>query len=104
VHRLGGGHRAIATDVELDLDAHRPDWPAGWPMVVRAVDELLESARIDPATRAALRPTLTEREVLELVTAVGTYRLLAMVTVGAGLVAEPETPKLPTTWPGSAPA
>jgi alkylhydroperoxidase family enzyme len=100
---IWGGHRIIATDVELDLDAQRTDRPAGWPSVVRAVDELLGTARIRPVTMTALRPTLTEGEVLELVTVVGTYRLLAMVITAAGLVAEPETPELPTTWPGPVP-
>lgn len=79
-------HVVIATDLGVSADevarvAEGPDaegWSATDAALLRAVDELLESARISDPTWAALRDDLDVPQVMDLIFTVGAYETLAM--------------------------
>ncbi len=80
-------HAVIAADLgvgadEIDRVAEGPD-AEGWSQfdaaLLRAVDELLESARISDPTWGVLRAELEVRQVMDLIFTVGAYETLAML-------------------------
>ena len=95
------GRRAGLTGLEIERITQGPDAP-GWDAVdadlVRAVDELHAHACIQDGTWARLSTQFNVNQLLDIVTAVGCYDLLAMVfkTFGAQLEAgvEPLDPAM----------
>lgn len=79
-------HAVIAADLgvspaEIDRVAVGPDAPGWDPLeaaVLRAVDELIDDARISEATWDALRAELDAPQVMDLIFTVGAYETLAM--------------------------
>lgn len=79
-------HKVIATDLGFTTDeiarvaagADAAGWSPIEAAVVRAVDELLDDARISGPTYATLAEELDARQLLDLVFTVGAYDLLAM--------------------------
>lgn len=79
-------HKVIATDLgfsaeEIDRVADGADADGWSPLeaaVVRAVDELIDDARIAEGTYVVLAEALDVRQLLDLVFTVGAYDLLAM--------------------------
>jgi len=79
-------HKVIGLDngmtaEEVDASLEGPDAPVWSPFeaaLVRAVDELLDDARIGDETYAVLAEELDERQLMEVVFTVGAYDLLAM--------------------------
>lgn len=75
-------------DDEIAAVRSGPDAP-GWDdeeaLLLRAVDELLDDARIGDATWAGLAEHLDERQLMDLVFTVGAYDLLAMALNAFGV-------------------
>ena len=79
-------HAVIAGDVGLSAEeiGRVPQGPdaAGWSVLdaalLRAADELVESARISDATWSALRDELEVPQVMDVIFTVGAYETLAM--------------------------
>jgi alkylhydroperoxidase family enzyme len=79
-------HVVLAGDVgltdeevaRLREDADAPGWDPVDAALVRAVDELLASARLGDETWAALTAELDEQQVLDAIFTVGAYDALAM--------------------------
>jgi alkylhydroperoxidase family enzyme len=86
------GRRAGLSDAEIARVAAGPD-AAGWDPVdadlVRAVDELHEHACIQDATWARLAAHFDEKQMMDVIFAVGCYELLAMVFKSYGVELEP---------------
>jgi len=86
-------HKVIALDHGMtieEVEASRvgPDADVWSPLeaaLVRAVDELLDDARIGDETYAVLSAELDERQLMDLVFTVGAYDLLAMAMRTFGL-------------------
>ncbi len=86
-------HVIIAADAGIDddeiarvrLGPDAPGWSALDAAMVRAVDELVEDARLTDATWAALAETLDEQQLMDLVFTVGAYDLLAMAFRSFGI-------------------
>jgi alkylhydroperoxidase family enzyme len=76
------GRRAGLTDADIERIQLGPD-AAGWDPVdadlVRAVDELLASARIEDATWSRLAAHFSKQQMLDMLFAIGCYEVLAMV-------------------------
>jgi AhpD family alkylhydroperoxidase len=89
--------RAGVTDAEIAL--LRGDAGAGFgsgtapadtaPLLIRAVDELLDDSCLSDETYRALSASLDERQLMDLVFTVGTYALLAMAFNSFGLELDP---------------
>ncbi len=79
-HVILAGDAGLSPD-DVILVAEGPDAPGWQPLdraMVRAVDELLDDARITDATWATLVGELDEHQAMDLVFTVGAYDLLAM--------------------------
>ena len=84
--------RAGLTAAEIDAVPMGEDdaiWPWRRRLLLRAVDELHDYRRIQPATASFLELLFTERQVLELCLLVGHYEMLAMVLNTRGTQPEP---------------
>jgi alkylhydroperoxidase family enzyme len=74
--------RAGVTEAEIDaipIGEDDPAWTWRRRVLLRAVDELHDYRRIQPATASFLELLFTDRQVLELCLLVGHYEMLAMV-------------------------
>lgn len=80
-HHRRIGRRTGLTEAQIeavsraDLDA--ADWSARQVAIIRAVDELHADRRISDPTFAALRPELSDRDLVELCLLAGHYEMLA---------------------------
>jgi alkylhydroperoxidase family enzyme len=75
------GKRAGLSDADIEriqLGADAPGWDAVDADLIRAADELLAGARIGDATWNRLAAHFSEKELMDIVFAVGCYELLAM--------------------------
>jgi alkylhydroperoxidase family enzyme len=85
-------HDQDITDDEIARVAAGPD-ADGWDPIeaalVRAADELLDTARISDDTWAVLAAELDTQQLLDLVFTVGAYDLIAMAFLTFGVVADP---------------
>jgi alkylhydroperoxidase family enzyme len=75
------GRDAGLTDDDIDRIAEGPDatgWSAFDAAMLRAVDELVDDARISDATWAVLAVEFDRQQLMDLVFTVGAYDLLAM--------------------------
>jgi 4-carboxymuconolactone decarboxylase len=75
-----------------------PDWAPHEVAIMRAVDELHRASRVSDQTWDALRAHYDERQVIELLVLVGSYRLLAYVLNSVGI--RPPDGQSPT-WEGN---
>jgi 4-carboxymuconolactone decarboxylase len=98
-----GQHVRIALDAGLtDEEVERvPAGPeAGWSeqdaMLLRAADELHQSARIGDETWRALAATWSELQLIELCMIVGQYHLVAFTLNSLGVEREDGVPSLPS--------
>jgi alkylhydroperoxidase family enzyme len=86
------GRNAGLSEAELERIQLGPDAP-GWDPIeaelVRAVDELHESARIQDETWTRLSAHFSTRQLMDIVFAVGCYEVLAMVFKTFGAQLEP---------------
>jgi len=86
-HVIQAGDAGL-TPEEIARAAEGPD-AAGWsPLdqaMVRAVDELIEGAKVTDETWAALAGELDEQQLMDLVFTVGAYDLLAMAFLSFGV-------------------
>ena len=71
-------------------------WSAREAALLRAADELHESARIWPGTWDALAAELDERQLIELCMLVGQYHLVAFMLNAVGVEPEPGLEPLPS--------
>ena len=62
------------------------------PLLIRAVDELLDDSCLSDETYQALSASFDERQLMDLVFTVGTYALLAMAFNSFGLELDPGLP------------
>jgi alkylhydroperoxidase family enzyme len=93
-------HVILAAEAGLDDDeiqraAEGPDasgWSTDDAALVRAVDELVDDARITDATWATLARTLDEHQLMDLVFTVGAYDLLAMAFRSFGVELDEDVP------------
>ncbi len=77
----------------------RPEWDMSDRSLLRAVDELVDGARISDGTWANLVQHLDERQLMDLVFTVGAYETLAMAIRSFGVESDPDLiPNLPATW------
>jgi alkylhydroperoxidase family enzyme len=91
---LNGGLSREAVDrVALGPDAD--GWSAREAVLLRAADELHESAAISAGTWEALSGELDERQLIELCAVVGQYHLVAFLLNSAGVQPEPGLEPLP---------
>ncbi|MCX4432273.1 MULTISPECIES: carboxymuconolactone decarboxylase family protein [Streptomyces] len=74
-----------------------PAWSGRQAALLRAVDELHDTARVGDAAWSGLREHLDEPEVLELLVLAGWYRTIAYVANGARIEPEPWALALPGT-------
>ncbi|MFG2362143.1 carboxymuconolactone decarboxylase family protein [Streptomyces mirabilis] len=74
-----------------------PAWSDRQAALLRAVDELHDTARVGDAAWSGLREHLDEPEVLELLVLAGWYRTIAYVANGARIEPEPWALALPGT-------
>jgi 4-carboxymuconolactone decarboxylase len=74
---VGAGDEQIAAVKKGDLEAD--DFDADDRLVLRCAEELLRNDTIGEATFSSARERLSDREILELMLAVGYYRMLAGV-------------------------
>jgi AhpD family alkylhydroperoxidase len=84
--------RAGLTAAEIDavpLGEDDATWTWRRRLLIRAVDELHDYRRIQPATASFLELLFTDRQVLELCLLVGHYEMLAMVLNSRGTEPEP---------------
>lgn len=91
------GKRAGLSDDEIERLQLGPDAP-GWDAVdadlLRATDELHASSRIEDATWERLSAHFDQRQLLDLIFAVGCYDLLGKVFKTTGVQLEPGAPAL----------
>ena len=91
------GRRAGLSDAEIVRVTAGPDAP-GWDPVdadlVRAVDELHQHACIQDATWGRLSAHFDERQVRDIIFAVGCYEVLAMVFKSYAVELEPGVDQL----------
>ena len=83
----------------IDRVAAGPDadgWSPRESVLLRAADELHESARIWPGTWKALAAELDDRQLIELCVLVGQYHLVAFMLNAVGVQPEPGLEPLPT--------
>jgi alkylhydroperoxidase family enzyme len=83
----------------IDRVADGPDadgWSEHESALLRAADELHESARIWPGTWDALAARLDEQQLLELCVLVGQYHLVAFMLNAVGVEPEPGLEPLPS--------
>jgi AhpD family alkylhydroperoxidase len=84
--------RAGLTEAEIEavpLGEEHDVWTWRRRVLLRAVDELHDYRRIQPATASFLELLFTDRQVLELCLLVGHYEMLAMVLNTRGTEPEP---------------
>ena len=84
----------------VDRVAAGPDadgWSEREAVLLRAADELHESARIWPGTWQALAAELDERQLIELCVLVGQYHLVAFMLNAVGVQPEPGLEPLPSS-------
>jgi 4-carboxymuconolactone decarboxylase len=84
----------------IDRVAAGPDadgWSERESVLLRAADELHESARIWPGTWKALAAELDERQLIELCVLVGQYHLVAFMLNAVGVQPEPGLEPLPSS-------
>ncbi|MFF3660812.1 carboxymuconolactone decarboxylase family protein [Streptomyces olivochromogenes] len=74
-----------------------PAWSGRQAALLRAVDELHDTARVGDAAWSGLREHLDEPEALELLVLAGWYRTIAYVANGARIEPEPWALALPGT-------
>ncbi|MER5338781.1 carboxymuconolactone decarboxylase family protein [Streptomyces mirabilis] len=74
-----------------------PAWSGRQAALLRAVDELHDTARVGDAAWSGLREHLDEPEVLELLVLAGWYRTIAYVANGVRIEPEPWALALPGT-------
>ncbi|PBD00717.1 Alkylhydroperoxidase family enzyme, contains CxxC motif [Streptomyces sp. OV198] len=74
-----------------------PAWSGRQAALLRAVDELHDTARVGDAAWSGLREHFDEPEVLELLVLAGWYRTIAYVANGARIEPEPWALALPGT-------
>ncbi|MFF2132956.1 carboxymuconolactone decarboxylase family protein [Streptomyces olivochromogenes] len=74
-----------------------PAWSGRQAALLRAVDELHDTARVGDVAWSGLREYLDEPEVLELLVLAGWYRTIAYVANGARIEPEPWALALPGT-------
>ncbi|MGW2516294.1 carboxymuconolactone decarboxylase family protein [Streptomyces sp. NPDC001617] len=86
-------HQATLT---ADGTPDDPAWSPRQTALLRAVDELHDTARLTDATWSALRRHLDEPEALEFLVLAGWYRTIAYVANGARIEPEPWALTLPT--------
>jgi alkylhydroperoxidase family enzyme len=97
-----GQHVLIAreaglTDVEIDALAGDDDhpWSDSDRVLIRAVDELHDDARVSDATWAALSETWDTRQLMDLVFTVGQYHLVSYALNSFGVQRDEGVPGLP---------
>lgn len=84
--------RAGVTDEEiaqLRADVGTATGPGTVPLLIRAVDELLDDSGLSDETYQALAASLDDRQLMDLVFTAGTYALLAMAFNTFGLELDP---------------
>lgn len=101
-----GVHAAFfAGAAELEADhlhatVHQgPDaacWSEKDALLVRACDELHDTARWTASTAAALAAHLSSSQLLEILVLAGLYRAISHVVNGTGVALEPGAPRFPT--------
>lgn len=83
--------RVGVTDNEIRQLAGMPDsdpWDSNEALLIQAVDELIESARISDKTWNGLLPHLDAKRMIELIHVVGNYDLIAMFMNSTGMELE----------------
>ncbi|MBX3271358.1 MAG: carboxymuconolactone decarboxylase family protein [Sandaracinaceae bacterium] len=89
----GLGARELHATVWLGPDADC--WSAEEQALVRLADELHASARVSDPTWEALRSSLAEDAMIELLALAGFYRAVSYVVNGTGVPLEPAAPRFP---------
>jgi alkylhydroperoxidase family enzyme len=89
----GFGEREIDAIVRQGPDA--PCWSAEESMLVRATDELHESAQIAEPTWSGLRAHFSDEQIIEIVVLAGSYRAISYVVNATGVALEPGAPRFP---------
>jgi alkylhydroperoxidase family enzyme len=96
------GRAAGLTDPEIQRITAGPDAP-GWnaldAALLRAVDELHADSRIGDATWRALSAQLSTRQLIDLLFAVGQYRLVSMALNSLGVELDPGVEGFPPPVP-----
>jgi alkylhydroperoxidase family enzyme len=79
-HVASAGDNGVAPDevARVAVGPDAPEWSDLERAVLRAADELLDTARITDGTWSVLAREMQEREVMDVVFTVGTYDILAM--------------------------
>lgn len=101
VHMATYAETAGLTPRQVTLTAtggpDHPAWSGRQAALLRAVDELHDTAQVGDAAWSGLREHLDEPEVLELLVLAGWYRTIAYVANGARIEPEPWALALPGT-------
>jgi AhpD family alkylhydroperoxidase len=90
--------RVGLTDAEIraiTVGRADPAWDEPDVALLTAADELEQTSTISDATWAALRSRYDDEQLLEIVTVVGQYRLVAGITNAARIAPAPGLPGLP---------
>jgi hypothetical protein len=86
------------TDAEIERIADGPDaevWDAGDRLLLAATDELISDKFIDQPTWDALAQRWNEKQLMDIVFAVGQYTLVSMALNTFGVQIEDDTEKFP---------
>jgi 4-carboxymuconolactone decarboxylase len=77
------------------LAADAACWRADESLLLRACDELHDTARVADDTWVALRAAFAEDQILEIVVLAGLYRTISYVVNATALALEPAAPRFP---------
>jgi AhpD family alkylhydroperoxidase len=86
---LDAGVTADQLDAVAELRAEEGDFDAVESALLTATEELLDRHTLTEATLGSLRKHFTDRQVVELITTVGYYTMLAGVLNGLGVDIDP---------------
>ena len=97
-HTIIGGRVGLSADEITRLTAEPIDdqWSAEDRLVLQAVDELVDDKRIGDATWAALTPTWSTQQLMDIVFAVGQYVLVSMALNSFGVQLDDGVPGFPS--------